>query len=296
MKKFFSHIALSFLIVLNLVSTQADASCCSSASSAGIPRLLAHERALVELSSSFRYVLGRFNERALFSTEKRPHLPHMVLENDVQIMTRLFDFFEPFARIPVRIQKSEVRTGARLADISVGARIPVFKENLLPLLPALTFLTSVNLPTGTKQAEHNEDITSTGAYVIAVGLMLEKEFHKIGYGLGYTFSAETDFFTNKTAKPGAIHAPLFTLGFTVHDNGYLSFSLAPVFHAVETAKSKAIADSDRRKITIGVGYAFTLHSHIKINAALGCDVPIATLGKNFNNDIFLRLGMRFGVF
>lgn len=260
--------------------------------------MLAHERALVEMSSSARYQFGYFDGLAHFKAGHSAHLPHMAFEQELQVMARLLDFFEPFARIPVRIQKSEIRTAANLADITVGARLPLFKENLLPNWPGLTMLASVRTPTGAAFTANNkidnESITTNGATLLTVGLNLEKEIHGLTYGFSYSFSLEPKVWQKTLIKPGAIHAALLTLGYPLHDNGYLSFSLAPIIHESTKAASKSIDDSDRRKLTLGAGYALNLHSHIKVNGQVGTDVPI--VGKNFNNDFFLRIGLRFGVF
>lgn len=282
-----------------LTSTNVVASCCSSAATGGVPRLLMHERALVELATSTRYIYGSFDNEATFSLGMPGHLPYLVLEQDLQAMVRLWDFFEPFVRLPIRIQKSSIRTGSNIADTSFGARMPIVKENFVSHLPGLTLISIIKAPTGVsdiKQALHNENITSMGKWLVTFGLMLEKEISRINYGLGYSFSFEPDYFKTLKVKPGGIHSPSLTMGFALHDNGFLTLALAAVFHGPLQINSHPEEDSDQRKLTISATYGLNLHSHVKINVQLGSDVPISYLGKSFNNELYIRLSMRLGVF
>jgi len=255
---------------------------------------------MVEMAGTSRYVYGTFDKNGQFASGHSSHLPYLIIDNELQIMTRLFDFFEPFIRLPMRIQMSSRRVGSGFADMSLGARIPVLREGAFSYLPALTFFTSVGIPTGTKATAEggvfNEDITGSGAWQINLGLFLEKEMRGLTFGLGYGFSAETDYFTGRAEKPGAKHEPLFSAGYSLDDCGDLSATLSATFQERGLANHKPVADSDRRKFTVGMGYGVSLHSHLRVNAHLGTDLPIPHLGKKFNNDVMLRIGMRIGVF
>jgi len=252
------------------------------------------------MSSGMRYLYGSFNKESKLAFGRPAHLPFLKFDNELQIMFRLLPFFEPFLRLPVRIQTSANKTGAGFADMTLGARIPVVKEDAIIGMPALTFFSSVAIPTGTKF--HNqrdmaiEDITSSGNFVINAGVVLEKEFAGVNYGLGYTFSAPIDYFAGGPLRPGAEHAPMCSVGYSLDDWGYLSGAMVASFQERATVNHQPAANTDRRKVTLSAGYTLPLHSHIKISGQLGTDVAIPYIGKNFDSEIFFRLGMRLGVF
>lgn len=285
--------AYIFLFCL-IFGAQLRASCCSSSSAGGVGRLLRHERAMVEMSMSTRYVYGRFNSESSFSGGHIGHLPHVIIEPEIQMVTRLFWFFEPFLRLPARIQTSDVRTGANISDITFGARQPIIKENFFTHAPAIFLLESVRIPTGSAIKHDStleaEDITSTGHPLITLGILLEKDIKRITYGLSYNFSLEPHHRRDQWHFDTFIHAPSFSTGFYAHDKGFLSFSLSPTFHYVSGL------GLHQRKVGVAASYAQTLHSHIKLNSTIGVDVPISYLGKNSNSEFFVRLGLRFGVF
>lgn len=281
-----------------LSSAGARASCCSSSGVGGVGRLLAHERAMVEMASATRYVVGTFDNRGQFSSGHIKHLPHLVFEQELNIMTRLIDFFEPFVKIPTRVQISEIRTGTSLADITIGARMAVLKENFVNGFPSVTFIHQTRVPSGTSFSSgiQSEQVTSTGLWLHSFGLLLEKNLASMTLGLGYSLALPVNYSKARRVKDGMTHTPLAAVSFTPHETGFLSISTSASLQSSSSIDDKIFDDSDRRKFTIAASYALTMHSHIKLNAQAGFDVPITALGKNFNNEIFLRLGLRFGVF
>jgi hypothetical protein len=285
---------------LVLMSCHLEASCCSSASAGGIPRLLPHERALIDLASAVRYQYGFFDQEAAVALGHHAHAPHLIFEEELSAMARIFGFFEPFVRIPVRVQESDIRRGAGLADLSIGARMPIFRDNYFRGFPSLTLTQAVRMPTGASLKDDstldNEHILGSGAWQFTLGLLLEKSFHPITIGLGYSLSFEPDNVINTSKKPGILHAPLATLSFMPSELGTLSFSLAPTFYTPVMIQNRSIPNSDRRKLSFSTGYSLMVHSHIRLHGSLGADIPIPYLGKNANSEIFFKLGMRLGVF
>lgn len=286
-----------FWLLLWSFGSRLEASCCSSASSGGVARLLAHERAVLEVSSHARYQMGAFSDQARFSFGHAPHLPHLIFEKDFHVIARVFDFFEPFVRVPIRVQQSARRTHAGLADVKFGARFPLFKEHALPHWPAMSLIASTSVPTGSSKKDKAppEGITSNGEWLTNLGILLEKDFHRVIYGVSYAISAEGDYFES-SASSGLIHEASLSAGILPHDTGFLTASLGGVFHAPMSSRGTRVIDTDRRKISLSLSYVLTLHSHLKVNAQLGSDLPINALGKNFSSDLFLRLGMRIGIF
>lgn len=277
-----------------------DASCCSSAATGGVGRLLRHERALVELSTNGKLTLGAFNNQARFNPGHTPKSPYLVFEPELAVVTRVLTILEPFAKLPVRIQKSDVRAGAHLADITLGVRAPIIREDLLPGLPALTMIGSVRIPTGAS-SKHDpnlfvEHTTGTGNYLLGLSVVLEKEIKNINLSAGYGLAVESDYFTNQDYSPGFIHSPLVAIAFMPHDGGLLSLTWSMMMQGQPKLEKRPLVDADSRKMTLAVAYSIGIHSHIKLNAQLGSDVPIDYLGKNFNSEAFIRLGLRFGVF
>jgi hypothetical protein len=293
---YYLQLCLFFLLFL---TSRLDASCCSSSSVGGIQRLLAHERALIDLSTSFRYTFADFDHQG--NLQKHPsYLPFLTIVYEIQAMTRLFDFFEPYFIVPLRLQISDQSRGANMGDISLGARFLVFKENIFALAPGLTLFASARLPTGaypkTGQMLAIEDITGTGYYLYSAGCLLEKNIKNITYGLSYFFSSTSDFLLRKTTRPGAIHSPSVTMGYSMDEKGNFSLAISGVFYSLDYARMRPIEDSDRRKVSMAIGYLFPWHSHVKLHAQLGVDVPLPYFSKNFNEEVFLRLSMRLGVF
>lgn len=282
------------------MSSNLTASCCSSASASGIPRLLPHERAVIELTSGLRYLYGSSDQKTKFTLGHYPENPHLMMEEEVVLITRLADFFEPFVRLPIRVQKSDTSLGAGFADMSVGVRLPLLKDNAVKALPALSLLASIRLPTGaslaTDKTLSNEDIIGSGSTQFTVGMSLEKTWREFTYGLAYNLSFEPNHVRNANRIPGIIHAPIVTIGFRPRDESTITLALAPSFHTQTVFNGRAIPDSDKRKLSLSAGLMWTIHSHIKLNVNVGTDMPLPFFTKNVTNELFVRLGMRLGVF
>ena len=289
--------ALSVAVLILLIAdVKLYASCCSSAATSGVGRLLRHERASVELATATKLVTGHFDDRARFKGGHPPMSPYLVVEPELIIVARVFDFLEPFAKIPLRIQKSDLRVGAHIADISLGARASIVREDIITGFPAISLIGSVRMPTGESMTTDAEDRSGTGNYLLSASILLEKEIAQINFAVGYGLSLEPDYFRPVSFKPGLIHSPLFAIGFSPHESGLLSCTWSMNFHGQPQFESRSLIDADKRKMTIALAYSRALHSHIKVNVQLGSDVPFSYLGKNITSEAFIRFGLRFGVF
>lgn len=293
---------IALVISCFLMHESVVASCCSTAGSGNIGRLLPHERALVMMSTSTRMSFGLFDDRARLVHKDVTDKAYLVVEPELHMMARVADFFQPFLTLPVRIQKSQTSIGADLADISFGARIFALREYIInKFSPALTVLVSARAPTGIATldgiyARNSVDITGSGTWLYTLGAVLEKNFAPLTYSLGYSFAVEADYFSSAITIPAATHMPNFGLSLSVPEIGQLSLSVAMLLQAAPVVNHHKIKDSDRRKLTVGVSYSKAIHSHMQVNAQIGSDVPIDYVGKNINHEIFLKIGMRFGVF
>lgn len=216
------------------------------------------------------------------------------------MVARLVDFFEPFAKLPVQIKKSDARVGARIGDITLGARAPLVPENIITNMPSLSLIGSVKMPTGTSAKDNPEllveELSGGGAYLFSISAILEKDIKAVSLSAGYGLSVEPDYFRRDGLSPGLIHSPLMSVAFSPHDGGLLSFTWSMAIYGKPTLDFRPLPDASRRKMTIACAYSVSLHSHIKLNAQLGSDVPFDYIGKNFSNEAFLRIGLRFGVF
>ncbi len=279
---------LSIIALLLLTATKLKASCCSQAGAGGAGRLLAHERALVELSSKGAYTFGGFLGPK-FSWGKKS--PNLAFEQNLHIMTRLADYFMPFVHLPVVIKKSDDAVGGGLGDIVVGARSNILPENYFAHWPSIAMINGVKIPTGRKSTKDwprkSEDITSAGEWQGFLGLVFEKQLCGITYGLGYTLGLEPNRLS---------HALSFSGNFLLHESGTMGVSLSPVFYGALSQDGQKLLESAQRKITVAATYALKVHSKLTLSINAGSDVPIDHLGKDHNTDFFIKLAMRLGVF
>ncbi|MCA9507597.1 MAG: hypothetical protein KC505_04150 [Myxococcales bacterium] len=276
------------------------ASCCASGSSGGIGRLLPYERALIELSHDAHYIVGQFNESTRFRAGVAEPLPVWQFNHELQVMTRLAPFFLPFIKLPVRTKISSKETISALADLSLGARWPIVKENYFLHWPGLNLFSTLQMPTGTsseKNAEFSANgSTGAGVWLLSLGANVEKSLGKFLWTFAYTYSFETRLFKKHGYAHGPTHAPSINVSFPLIEMHQLSFGLSAVFNEPFRYDAKRVRNSSNRKISLSSVYAWKFHSHMTLNCSLGADMPIYGLGKNTNSEIFMRLGMRVGVF
>lgn len=282
MKKNYLIFALIFWSAIKL-----HASCCSQTGAGGAGRLLAHERALVEFSSKANYTFGGFNGQSRFSFGHEPNLPYLSFEQNLHIMARVVDYFMPFIHLPVIIKKSDAAAGGGPADIVLGAR-----SNLLSGLdywPNIALVNGVKAPTGQKSSntKASEDITSTGEWQGFLGLILEKEWAPVTYGLSYSLLIDSWRFG---------HAISLSASFLLHENGILTLSVLPTFYGDISFNGQRLLGSNQRKLTLGANYAFKFHSKLSLIINAGSDIPIAYLGRDHSSDMSLKLALRWGVF
>src|SRR5690606_9872336 len=158
-------VRISVLLLFIGWSMPVKASCCASGSTGGIGRLLPHERGLIEISQDVRRVVGRFQEASEFIPGVGDDQPLWQLNHEIQVMTRLGTFFLPFVKIPVRTQIGPLRTGSAIADLSFGARWPLFEEHYFPHWPGLSLFSIAQMPSGAsmddKKSYFAEEITGS---------------------------------------------------------------------------------------------------------------------------------------
>ncbi len=283
------------LIIFLLLFSSAfelHASCCSSSASAGVGRLLPHERALVELSQDARLALGTFNSQHLFIRGMPAHLPHWQFNHELQVMARLTSFFLPFIKIPVRTQLSSIRSGSYWGDLSFGAR--------WPLSLGFNILSSFQAPTGsvynTKTNNYIENITGLGAWLWSLGLNYDYAINNWLINTGYNFSFEPRVFKSTGFANGPQHMPFLSIAYPVHNSSLLSATISALFTHPAKRDNINISESTKRKISISLGYNLKIHSHVSFITSLGSDIPLSYWGQNTNSEIFIRLALRIGIF
>lgn len=273
------------------------ASCCASGSTSGIGRLLAHERALLEVAQDFHHNYGYFEERGQFKSGAPVGATRWQFNHELHAMARLFPFFLPYVKIPIRTQLSEDHVESAIADISLGVRWPLFSEEIIPHLPGLHVFTSVQFPTGQARTEKTVDdaeVTSLGAYLLSLGVAFEKTYFGILWTAAYHLSVEPRVFSGRDFAGGLLHVPSISLAYLVHDQGSLSASLSASLTSDARYDGRETPGTARQKLSASLGYAWKFHSHLSLITSLGGDIPV--LGKNNNSEIFMRLGMRVGIF
>ncbi len=287
-----------FVIVLGIfLGAPVLGSCCASGSTSGIGRLLAHERALIEVSQDFHKSYGYFGDRGNFKKGMPLGANHWQFNHELFAMARVFPFLMPYVKVPIRTQLSVDHVESRLADISVGARWPLFSEEIIPHVPGLHLFSSVQFPSGHARDEKTLDdaeVTGLGTYLISFGAALEKTYFKLLWTLAYHLSFEPRLFLKKEFAGGPLHVPSISLAYVVHEEASLSATLSASLSANARYDGESISDTARQKFTAVLGYAWKFHSHLSLVSSLGGDIPL--FGKNNHSEIFFRLGMRVGVF
>lgn len=253
--------------------------------------MLAHERALVEVSSRISHSFGSFDSHGVFSLENRAYLPQAVFEQNLQIMTRITDLLMPFIHLPVVIKKGKSNVGGGFSDMTLGARSSILADGRFPYLPSIAMVNGMKIPTGQKSSQADPkaslDITSQGQWQFFLGLLLEKEISALTYGLSYSLLIES-------ARLG--HSFSMGTSFLLHEDGFLTLVLSPIFLGPITHDGVRIKGSDQRKLSMSASYALKLNSKLRLIINAGSDLPIGHLGKDFDSEFFIKMALRLGVF
>ena len=276
-----SHWFLTYMLIVSILvgSLELKASCCSSASSNGIGRLLSYERAYLEFFNDARYAIGSFNSHAKFRAGILNHLPHLQLSHELHAMVRLADFLEPFVKIPMKMSISLEKTQSRLGDITLGARWPLFGEGFVAHMPALSLVSSVQIP------------TSVEPYWLSAGLVLDKSFGALNLSLSYGLSLDPAYFSKQPYRRGIKHVGGLQAGFLLAESHRLSFGCALNFQNSAVANNKALSNS-KYQVGFNALYSWAFHSHLTFTSGLGAHIPVSHLGKNANSEIFAQAGLR----
>lgn len=291
-----------FLAALNLLfAYKVSASCCSSGSTAGISRLLAHERAVVEFSQGLQKNIGYFDQKAAFFARTPSHKISWQFVQESSLMVRAADFFYPYIKVPTKISLSSEQAGASMGDISLGARWFLWPEGeWLALMPGLNLFSNWQLPTGASMEELalDEQIKASGlgAHLLSFGLSLEKTVYLVSYTLAYHLSFEPRLFQALGYSNGLGHSLSLAAAVPTHEAGTLSLSLASLLKSDASFNQKTIKESGQRKLSLSLGYAHKFNGHFSLNSSLGADLPITALGQNQSCEVLARLGLRLGVF
>lgn len=224
------------------------------------------------------------------------HLPYLLLEPQLQIQMRLLDFFEPFWRMPARIQISHHQSGANPADMAAGARIPLLPENFLHGWPSFALAGSISIPSGVAfDADRKtppEFVTSTGDWLLKLTAMIERSLGNNVLGLGYGVAFDPAHTSSNDENRVLINSFFLSAARSLSELGNIAISIASEFHS----QAPNVLSSDRRRCTMGLSYSIDLHSHIRLKTQASYDIPIDLLGKNFDSELALGLGLRIGIF
>lgn len=279
-----SFVWLMLVPIVTLLGTELIASCCSSASSNGIGRLLPYERAYVEFFNDARRTIGTFNNQSEFQSGTLRHVAHWQLSHEIHAMARLTNFFLPFVKIPLKTSISNIKTQSGLGEITLGARWPLFGEGFFKYMPGLSLVSSVQIPTGQEP------------FWLSAGLVFDKSFGALNLSANYGFSLDPTYFSNKGFKPGIKQAAGLQAGFLIAETHRLSFAWALSFQARALAQGKSIPQSSKYQMALSTTYAWAFHSHLTLITGIGAHIPVSYLGKNSNSEIFAQAGLRVGVF
>jgi len=269
--------------MLTLWSIGLRASCCSSASSNGIGRLLPYERAYMEFFNDARLAVGTFNNQGEFKSGILRHLPHWQLSHELHAMARLTDFLLPFVKIPLKTSVSRTKTQSWLGDITLGARWPLFGEDFIAYMPALSLVSSVQIPTGAEPF-----------FWLSAGLVAEKSFGALNLSVNYGLSLDPTYFSNIGFKPGIKHSTGIFAGFLVAQNHRLSLGGALSFQG--RARNSTGLTSAKYQIALSTTYAWAFHSHLTLISGLGAHIPVRHFGKESKSEVFAQAGLRVGIF
>ena len=265
---------LALVLLVLVLSTELHASCCSSASSNGIGRLLPYERAYVEFYNDMRLAVGTFNDQGVFKKGTLRHLPHWQLSHEFHVMGRIANFFQPFMKIPLKMSISALKTQSRLGDITLGAR--------WPLIPALSLVSSLQIPTAHEP------------YWLSLGFVLDKSFGMLNLSFNYGLSLDPTYFSKQGYKPGIKHAAGLQTGFLIAQNHRVNLGCALSLQG--RARNSAGDTYLKYNIALSTSYAWAFHSHATLLTGLGAHLPVAYCGRNTNSEIFAQAGLRIGIF
>jgi hypothetical protein len=272
------------LLLLGLWAQTLKASCCSSASSSGIGRLAAFERAYLEFYNDARYAFGFYNKERIFTPKLPTHLPYLQLSHELHAMIRLADFLQPFIKIPMRMSVASKEASAFLGSVALGARWLVLNKNFIPHAPALSIITLLNLP------DKYEPIFITS------GFALDKSFSALSFSFSYGLSLDPRYFLGRGFSKGIKQQASLQTSFLAHDTGRVALAAMFSSQGPSLINSKKLAQSSHYLLGFGVNYSWSFHSKLTLNAGVGTHIPLSYFGCNSNSEIFVRLGLRAGIF
>lgn len=269
-----AHRLVLLLIFYALMSLELIASCCSSASNNGIGRLASYERAYVEFFNDAHLAIGSFNSEAKFKTGVAKSLPYLQLNHELHAMARLANFFLPFVKIPINMSISKRGAKSSLGNISIGARWPLFDEARFQYIPALSLLSSVQIPSGLQ------------AWWMGAGLVLDKSVGPVNLSFNYGLSFNPTYFSKLGIKHGIKHSLGLQGALLFAQVHRLSIGSALSFQGLDKVNGQSVNQTSKYQIALSASYAWAFHSHLTINTGLGAHIPVSYLGKNSNSEIF----------
>lgn len=278
-----AHGLIIFVLLLLFVGGQElNASCCSSASSNGIGRLLPHERAYIEFFNDARLALGTYDKKSAYKSGILRHLNHLQLSHELHAMARFTNFFLPFIKIPMKMSISTLKTRSYLGEITLGARWPIFGEGFFTHMPALSLMSSVQIPSDAQP------------YWLSLGFVLDKSFGGVNLILNYGISLDPTYFSKQGFKPGIKHALGLQTGFLIAENHRFSFTSALSLQGLPRNSKGPI--NIKYQTGLSISYAWAFHSHLTLLAGLGAHVPVSYFGRDSNSEVFAHAGLRVGIF
>jgi hypothetical protein len=288
--------ALGFLSYAEPLS----ASCCGSGALGGTGDLRAHERASFEMSEDFRFVSGIFKDD-IFLAERPEHLPYFKFTHNLKLVTRLAPFFLPFVIFPIVTQVSSQSVGSSFGDLSLGARLPIFKQAHDWRIVSLTAIASLGMPSGRLSGQDNifeaTRITTMGAWMLNLGALLERSFGNMTYSLSYSLAFDLAYFRPPEGfMSGIKHRPGLGLTWAVNEKIQVSANLDTLWQNEAQFNGYSIPESSARKMSLSLSYSYFFHSHLTLLGTLGSDLALSYLGKNQDAEIFTQIGLRTGVF
>lgn len=302
------RLALGALVALATVPASGPARaapCCMSATAFGMGRLLIWEDFALGLRTTLAPGLGTWDEGGRWrsfsdysETEWRSEVWGLV-----GLGRRASVFLRVPALVMTRSAGADSELGGGLGDLSAGVRYELLAIGELVELPAIALTLAVLVPTGRSPERAKTplavDVTGRGAWVLSLGLSLERTslpwFVRLDLGTSVPLPQRRDDL-GLDQRLGISFELALSGGLEI-GSGFV-LSLVPRLTRTDVTRfdEEPLPDTDRLDIGLGLAASWRLDDHFTLQAAIDLPLPIDGLGQNQPGRIATTLGLRYGSF
>jgi hypothetical protein len=289
-------VALAGLLAPSTALAQA---CCAGASAVTPGRLAVHEDALVGVQARIGSVLGNHDERRRFRSA--PSSSH---EQDGELdligALRVLGQGQIAVLFPAvttrRSLSGRSELGGGVGDVNLGARYDLTLAGASAVVPGISLLAGVTLPTGRSPEEASgalaTDATGLGTWQATVGVGAEQLFGKLL--LGATALASR----RGTRRVAGLESTLATrlsalasAAYTFDSDAALALSIAYAAEGAATIDGAEAAGSQQASTTVALAALLPFSDRLRLQGSLFASPPVDGLGRNFPASTGLTLAL-----